>query len=152
MGTYNQLSLLGDFDKYERRDERLVEELVRSISNFKFLRTNVRYADFKKRDEIEEAFNQILYWTAWVAWKKAKFVPQYKEGYKLDQFLDMTKEARGLSVTQALTTETMAEFFKKAHMRLKTLFMAYKDILQKELVATKRILWYFDEIHNLTHE
>lgn len=152
MRTYSQLSLLDDFDKYERRDEKLVNELVQAIANFKFLRTNVRYTEFSKRAEIEEMLTQILYWMAWVAWKKAKYVPQYKDDHKLDRFLALTKEASDIYVTESLTPETMAEFFKRAHIRTKTTFMAYKDILQAENTATRRILSYFDTIHNLTYD
>lgn len=151
MASYNQLTLLNDFDKYSRRDERLVNELLKTIGNFKYFRVNVRFTDFVKKQEIEDALSQILYWTAWVAWKKAKYVNDYRDDYKFERFLAFTKEASGLNVTQPLTQEEMSGFFKNAHKRTKTTFMAYRDILQGEVDATRRILRYFDEIHDLTY-
>ncbi|HEY0751366.1 MAG TPA: hypothetical protein VGD26_09425 [Chitinophagaceae bacterium] len=152
MAVYNQLSLLDDFDKYTRRDERLVNELLNAISNFKFFRVNVRFTDFEKRDQMEELLSQILYWVAWIAWKKAKYIDDYRDDYRLDRFLAFTKEASGLSVTEPKTREEMSDYFRNAHRRIKTTFMAYRDILQGETEATKRILRHFDEIHNLTYE
>jgi len=152
MAVYNQLSLLEDFDKYERRDERLVNEMLRGISNLKYFRVNVRYTEFNKKKEIEDVISQILYWMAWIAWKKAKYLPEYKEDYKLDRFLAFTKEASGLGVTESLSVETMAKYFRNAHVRTKTIFYAYRDILQNEKDAMNRVLGYFDTIHNLTYE
>lgn len=151
MAVYNQLSLLEDYDRFSRRDERLVNDLLSAIGNFKFFRTNVRYTDFPKKQEIEEALSQILYWTAWIAWKKAKFVEAYRDDYRLDRFLAFTKEAPGLNVTEIRSQEEMSAFFNSAHKRTKTTFMAYRDILQNETEATRRILKSWDEIHDLTY-
>lgn len=151
MATYNQLSLLDDYDKYSRRDERLVNDLLREIGSYKFFRVNVRYTDFDKKEDIEQVLSQILYWTAWVAWRKAKYVEDYRDDYRLDRFLAFTKEAPGLNVTDIKSQEEMIEYFRKAHIRAKTNFMAYRDILQNEKDATARILRYFDEIHDLTY-
>lgn len=151
MSVYNQLSLLDDFDKYTRRDERLVNELLKAISNFKYFRANVPFTDFTAKAKIAEALSQILYWTAWVAWKKAKYVEDYRDDYRLDRFLAFTKDGSYVSVTEPLSKEEMSEFFWNAHKRTKTMFMAYRDILQGEKDATARILRYFDEIHDLTY-
>ena len=151
MASYNQLTLLEDYDKYSRRDERLVNDLLKAIGNFKFYRTNVRFTDFVKKQEIEDSLSQILYWVAWVAWKKAKYVDDYREDYKLDNFLAFTKEAPGLNVTIPRSQEEMSGFFRNGHKTIKTTFMAYRDILQGEVEATKRILKYFDHIHDLTY-
>jgi hypothetical protein len=150
--VYNQLSLLSDFDKYERRDERLVNELLKAISNLKYFRINVRFTEFNRKDDLESILSQILYWMAWVAWKKAKYLPEYKADYNLDRFLVLTKEAPGLNVTIPLDIETMSEYFRKANIRTKTMFIAYRDILQTEKEPVKRILDYFNKLHDLTYE
>jgi hypothetical protein len=100
---------------------------------------------------MDKALSQILYWVAWVAWKKAKYVPSYREDYRFDRFLAFTKEAPGLGVTEPYSQEDMSQFFRNGHKRIKTMFMAYRDILKEELDATKRILKFYDEIHDLTH-
>lgn len=151
MAVYNQLSLLQEYDKLSRRDERLVKDLLSAISNFKYFRVNVRYTDFPKKQEIEDVLSQILYWTAWIAWKKAKYVDGYRDDYRLDRFLAFTKEAPGLNVTEIKSQEEMSTFFHNAHKRTKTTFMAYRDILQNETEATRRILKSWDEIHDLTY-
>ena len=146
---YNQLTLLEIFDKSIKRDDKLVQELFEAINNFKYLRTNTRFSELPNKVEIEETLSQTLYWMGWLMWKKAKYVDRYKDNYSLDLFLDFTKEKTYLSVTEALSNETLSDYYQNAYQRIKTTFMAYKDLLQGEKVTTKRILMYWEHIHNL---
>jgi hypothetical protein len=145
-----QLDLLDQFDRYAKRDERLVDDLIGAIHNFKYFRINTRYSDIKAKAEIEATLGQILYWVAFLAFKKARFIEQHK-GKTLDTFLKLTKEAEGLSVSEYLTPDTLSDYYQSGHKRLKTTFMIYKDLLVDDRTITKRILDNFDSIHNITH-
>ena len=149
MASFNQLTLLQDFEKYARRDSKLVDDLVSAIGNLKYFRVNTRFSDFEQKAEIEEALNQVIYWVAFLAFKKARFVDKYRKKNTLEDFLELTKEKSYLSVAESLSQETLKEYYKNAHLRMNTSFMAYKDLLKDERSITKRILDNFDLIHQL---
>jgi hypothetical protein len=145
-----QLDLLDQFDKGIKRDERLVNELLAALQNFKYFRINTRFSDVGHKQEIDGILGQILYWVAFLAFKKARFIPAHKAS-TLDSFLKLTKEAEDLSVTEYLTPDTLSQYYQNGHRRLKTTFMIYKDLLVDERTITKRLLDNFDSIHNITH-
>jgi hypothetical protein len=146
-----QLTLLDNFDKLARRDERLVSDLMQAVSNLKYLRINSRFSDLKPKKEIEESFNQILYWIAFLAWKKARYVEEYKGNWKLDTFLAKTQEKKDLHVTEILDNQTLINGYLNSAKRMQTTFMAYKDLLTDDRAITKRILDNFDNLHTLAH-
>lgn len=143
-----QLSLVNQFEKLARRDERLVDELLGVIKNFKYFRTNTRFAEVPNRDVIAEHFSTILYWLGFLAFKKARFVESYK-GKGLDWFLDQSREKAFLTVTETLSRQTLAEYYLKGESRLKTILWAYKDLLSDDRTITKKIFDNFDQIHHL---
>lgn len=149
--TATQLTLLDQFDKYSKRDERLVSELLRALYNFKYFKVNTRFSEIHNKADIEKELNNVLYWVAFLSWKKARYIPEYKDNWKLEYFLAKTKEASHVNVTEYLTPDTLSEYYQNGHKRLKSTFMVYKDLLVDERAITKRILDSFDNIHDLTH-
>jgi hypothetical protein len=151
MAQYNQLTLLDAFDKIIKRDQKLVDDLVESVANYKYLRMNTRYSSFQEKDKMNEAFNQIMYWTAFLAFKKSRHVLSYKGRNQLEDFLALTRDKPDIYVTDILDNSYLSECYHKANIRIKTLFMGYKDILSDDRTVTKRILDNFDTLHSLTH-
>lgn len=149
--TYNQLTLLDQFDKNIKRDERLVSELIKALLNFKYFKVNTRFSEIHNKADIEKELNNILYWVAFLSWKKSRYVPEYKDNWNLEFFLAKTKEASHVNVTEYLEPDTLSEYYQNGHRRLKSTFMVYKDLLVDERTITKRILDSFDNIHGLTH-
>ncbi len=145
-----QLSLLDNFDRLARRDQKLVDELRAHISNIKYFRVNTRYAETENKAELDEVFSQILYWLAFLTHKKAKFIEAHK-GQTLDIFLAITKDPSYLNVTDILEVPVLKEYYFNGHKRFKTTCMIYKDLLQEDKLITKRILDNFDKLHTLIH-
>lgn len=146
--TYSQLTLIDQFDKLAGRDQQLVYGIKNGIGNIKYFRVNARFSETKNKKEIDETFGQILYWMAFLGWKKSRHLVEYK-GAQLEEFLKLTRERTDISVTESLTVETLREYYWNAHKRFKAHCMAFKDILVEERGIVKRILDNFDKLHTL---
>jgi hypothetical protein len=143
-----QLSLIPAFEKTEARELRLVEALLEEIKCVKYYRINTRFSDIKTKDRIESALNTILFQLASLVYRQAKYLDGYRDK-PADHYYELTREKSHLNVTDVLSEETLAEYYLKGESRLKTISMAYRDLLHDNREWIDGALKIYKQIHRM---
>ena len=143
-----QLSLIPAFERTEARELKLVEALLEEIKCLKYYRINTRFSGIRTKDRIESALNTILFQIASLIYRQAKYLEGYRDK-TVDHYYELTREKSHLNVTDVLDEETLAEYYLRGESRLKTISMAYRDLLQENREWIDGALKIYKQIHRI---
>ena len=118
-----QLTLMKDFDRSQRKEESLVEHVLDSIKNLKFLRTRLSFSDLSGQDKTDalEYADQALYWLAYLAFTTSRYSGKHR--YKsLEDFKAMTTNKGAVSISETPSKEAILNHYRTEHDNLAALF------------------------------
>lgn len=128
-----QLDFLGKFDRDSKQDEQAVKLILDIIPNVKYLRSRIRFCteEIPSKDAALTHVQNILYNIATIAWKKSRWISQYKYEH-LTYFLDLTLDSRVLNCTEVITLEEVQGYVKSVGERTIAVLKGVKAVLKAE--------------------
>lgn len=129
-----------DFDKSLRKEDYLINSILKNIENVKYLRNRIYFSDLDGENK-EKALNftdTTLYWMAYLTFNMSRYNGEYR--YKsLEYFKTLTKNKGAVGMSSVPSNEDILEHIRGQQARLDELFNGNKSFFKEYSSTVQKI-------------